>query len=123
MKKTFKMLLIVTLVTIMILSFASSVIAVTGTPTTPKEVQDNADYSMSDNTLLTTAGRVIGVIRNISVIAAVIIIMVLGVKYMMGSVEEKAEYKKSFLPLIIGVLCVVAASSIAGFIFNLAGSN
>ena len=87
MKKTFKMLLIVTLVTIMILSFASSVIAVTGTPTTPKEVQDNADYSMSDNTLLTTAGKVIGVIRNISVIAAVIIIMVLGVKYMMGSVE------------------------------------
>ena len=78
---------------------------------------------MSDNTLLTTAGKVIGVIRNISVIAAVIIIMVLGVKYMMGSVEEKAEYKKSFLPLIIGVLCVVAASSIAGFIFNLAGSN
>ena len=30
-------------------------------------------------------------IRNIAAIAAVIIIMVLGVKYMLGSVEEKAE--------------------------------
>ena len=59
-------------------------------------------------------------IRNIAVIASVIIIMVIGVKYILGSVEEKAEYKKTFLPLIIGIILVVAATSIASFIFNMA---
>ena len=61
-----------------------------------------------------------GMIRNIAAIAAVIIIMVLGVKYMLGSVEEKAEYKKSFMPLIIGIVLVVGAAAIASFIFNMA---
>ena len=46
--------------------------------------------------------------------------MVLGVKYMLGSVEEKAEYKKSFVPLIVGIVLVVAATAIASFIFNMA---
>ena len=56
------------------------------------------DYgSDSDtNSIMTQAGKIMGMIRNIAIIASVIIIMVLGIKYMLGSVEEKAEYKKSF---------------------------
>ena len=61
-----------------------------------------------------------GMIRNVAVIAAVIILMILGVKYMLGSVEEKADYKKSFIPLIIGIVLVVSATAIATFIFNMA---
>lgn len=61
-----------------------------------------------------------GMIRNVAIVASVIIIMVLGVKYMLGSVEEKAEYKKSFMPLIIGIVLVVSATTIAAFIFNMA---
>ena len=61
-----------------------------------------------------------GLIRNISVVASVIILMILGVKFMLGSVEEKAEYKKSFMPLIIGIILVVSATTIATFIFNMA---
>lgn len=61
-----------------------------------------------------------GMIRNVAIVASVIIIMVLGVKYMLGSVEEKAEYKKSFMPLIIGIILVVSATTIAAFIFNMA---
>lgn len=123
MKKTAKILSIILLALITI-SFATTSVLAAGSatktnPLDPSTVQDNADYSMADDTLLTTAGKIIGMIRNISVIAAVIIIMVLGVKYMLGSVEEKAEYKKSFMPLIIGIILVVAATSIASFIFGL----
>ena len=66
------------------------------------------------------AGKIMGMIRNVAVIASVIILMVIGVKYILGSVEEKAEYKKTFLPLIIGIVLVVAATTIATFIFNMA---
>ena len=62
-----------------------------------------------------------GLIRNIAVIAGVLLIAVLGVKYMLGSVEEKAEYKKSFMPLIVGAVVVMAATQIATMIFSLAG--
>ena len=53
-------------------------------------------------------------------IVAVLIGAILGIKFMIGSVEEKAEYKKSFMPLIIGIVLVVAATAIASFIFTMA---
>ena len=58
----------------------------------------------------------VGTIANdiVSVIAiSVIVLIVLGIKYMMGSVEEKAEYKKTLMPYIIGAGLVFAASVIA----------
>lgn len=113
MKKTMKILTVL-LLAILMISFATNVFA--GTELTPNDI--TASYGDSDG-LKTTAGKIMGMIRNIAVIASVIIIMILGVKYMLGSVEEKAEYKKSFMPLIIGIILVVAASSIATFLFNM----
>ena len=55
-------------------------------------------------------------------VLSVIVLIILGLKYMMGSVEEKAEYKKSFMPYIIGAALVFAASTIAGIVYNIAGS-
>lgn len=66
------------------------------------------------------AANIVATIRNIAAIAAVVIIAILGVKYMLGSVEEKAEYKKSFMPLIIGIVVVVLAAQIAAMIFSMA---
>ena len=65
------------------------------------------------------AGNVIKLIRNVAAIAAVVIISILGIKYMIGSTEERAEYKKSFIPLIVGIVVVLAASSIASLIFSM----
>ena len=68
----------------------------------------------------TTAGKVIKLIRNVAAIAAVVILSILGIKYMIGSTEERAEYKKSFIPLIVGVIVVVSAASIASLLFSIA---
>ena len=68
----------------------------------------------------TTAAKVIKAIRNIAAIAAVVILTILGVKYMIGSTEERAEYKKSFIPLIVGIIVVVSAASIASALFSIA---
>ena len=37
---------------------------------------------------------------------------------MMGSAEEKAEYKKTLLPYIIGAAMVFGASVLTGVIYN-----
>lgn len=62
----------------------------------------------------------IKVISTIGSIISVVALIALGIKYMMGSVEEKAEYKKTFLPYVIGASIVFAASTIASIIYNLA---
>lgn len=64
------------------------------------------------------AAKVIKWIRNVAVIAGVLILTVLGLKYMLGSAEEKADYKKSLVPLVVGIIVVMAASQIMAMIFS-----
>ncbi|OKZ74603.1 MAG: hypothetical protein BHW00_04415 [Clostridium sp. 26_22] len=116
MKRTAKIFTMILLVMTLI-AFSTSVFAAGGQI---KPDSLTATYGDNDGGLSNKAGQIMGMIRNVAVIAAVIILMVLGVKYMLGSVEEKADYKKSFIPLIIGIVLVVSATAIATFIFNMA---
>ena len=70
------------------------------------------------NGILDVAGRLLGLLQWVAIIGGVIIIAVLGVKYMMGSLEEKADYKKSMIPLIVGIVVVMGATSIANLLVN-----
>ena len=63
-------------------------------------------------------GNIMGVINVVGVVVAVVVLMVIGIKYMMGSAEEKAEYKKTLMPYVIGAVLVFAASTISGVIFS-----
>lgn len=65
-------------------------------------------------------GKVIGVIQAVGSVVAVAILVVLGIKYMMGSTEEKAEYKKTLIPYVIGAVLIFAASQVAGIVYNMA---
>jgi len=79
---------------------------------------EKADVSDTTSEISQKAGKTIKLIRNITAILTVGIISFLGIKYMFGSVEEKAEYKKSFIPLIIGVFIVVSSTSIISALWN-----
>lgn len=63
---------------------------------------------------------VVKVLSTIGIVASVVVLIILGIKYMMGSVEEKSEYKKTLVPYIIGAGLVFTASSIAQIVYNLA---
>lgn len=62
---------------------------------------------------------ILGTITVIGIVISAITLTVLGIKYMIGSVEEKAEYKKSMIPYIIGVVLLLAASTAVGLIAKL----
>ena len=68
--------------------------------------------------VLDKVGVILGAIRNISTVVAVIVIMVIGFKYIMGSVEEKANYKATMWSYIIGCIMAVAGTTIVSFIYN-----
>lgn len=56
--------------------------------------------------LLGKINIVLGWVNNIAIMASVLVLSIIGIKYMVGSVEEKAEYKKNMKPYLVG--CVLA---------------
>lgn len=112
MKKIVK-LIPVMLLTIMLVSTFSTVFAATD----PSSLQGTTTTSF-DN----IGKRIIGMVQAIGTIASVLVLAILGIKYMMGSAEEKAEYKKTFIPYLIGAILVFAASNLASMIYGFAST-
>ncbi len=65
-------------------------------------------------------GSIVGILRTIGVVVSVVVLIVLGIKYMMGSAEEKAEYKKTMIPYLVGAILIFAASVLAQMVYNFA---
>lgn len=65
---------------------------------------------------------IIGIITTIGIITSVATLVVLGIKYMVGSIEEKAEYKKSMIPYLIGAFLIFAISTVVTFIMNISNN-
>lgn len=63
-------------------------------------------------------GKILGFLQWVAIVGGILIITILGIKYMMGSLEEKAEYKKSLIPLIVGIIVVMGATTIANILFK-----
>ena len=66
----------------------------------------------------TVGSTVVGILQTVGIVLSVVVLIVLGIKYMMGSAEEKAEYKKSMIPLIVGIIVVMGATTIAKTLFT-----
>lgn len=78
-----------------------------------------SEITSEDTTIVfSKVGVILGAIRNISVVVSVIALMIIGLKYIFGSVEEKADYKKSMLPYVIGCILAAAGTTIVSFIYN-----
>lgn len=85
----------------------------------PNALTANTNATGTDD-VKTFGQNIMGVIQAVAVVIAVIILMVLGIKYMMGSAEEKAEYKKTMIPYIVGAILVFAAGTVANIVYQFA---
>lgn len=124
MNKTMKILTVMLLAITLVMFFSSNVLAASaskasGLISNIEKATNDAESKVDTSKFVSTAGKIIVLLRNFSIIAGVILIIVLGVKYMMGSVEQKSDYQKSFVPLVIGIILVIGATSIASFLFSL----
>ena len=116
MKKAQKIINIIMIAFMLVATISNVVLA------TDKEVNFNPNQYKGTSTdvsgINNIGNQIITIVSTVGSIASVIVLVVLGLKYMMGSAEEKAEYKKTLLPYIIGAALVFAASSIASMIFG-----
>ena len=69
----------------------------------------------------TIGGNIVNWIWGISIVVAVVVVMITGLKFIVASTQEKAEYKKSLIPLVVGVLILVFATTIVKVLFGMGG--
>lgn len=62
--------------------------------------------------MVAKANEIIGLVQMIGTITSVLALIIIGIKYMVGSVEEKAEYKKTMKPYLIGAVMVFSITNI-----------
>ena len=78
----------------------------------------NANAQNADE-LMKIGNSIIGFLQIIGTILSVLVLIVLGIKYMIGSAEERAQYKKSMMPYLVGAVMVFAITNILGIIVNI----
>jgi len=80
----------------------------------------NIEPDHSNTEMVVNVGNdIAGIIQVVGVISSVIVIAILGIQYMLGSLEEKAKYKETLMPYFIGAVLVFAASSISQLVFDM----
>lgn len=78
----------------------------------------NIDINGSNGTAVSVGNIIFGTIQSIGIIGSVIALMILGIKYMTSSVEEKANLKNSIPTYIFGATLIVIIPVIANFIYS-----
>lgn len=119
MKKMTKVLAMVILAMMMVAIVATPVMAANSTTGTTVKPTDLTGQSSVEVGGITNIGNsIVKILSTIGIVVSVIVLVVLGIKYMMGSAEEKAEYKKTLMPYVIGAALVFAASGIANIVYS-----
>lgn len=75
-----------------------------------------------DAKLLSIGNKIMGPIQLIGSLVSVVTIMIIGIKYMLGSVEEKAQYKETLGPYFLGAVLVFGITNVVSIIYDVASS-
>ena len=110
--KTLTKLLTVLLMIVMVLTLTTGVVRA-GDDYESKVDSIFADGNADTTNLESVGANIVDIVTTIGIIVAVVVLLVLGIKYMMGSASEKAEYKKTMIPYLIGAILIFGASAIA----------
>lgn len=112
-KKTLRIITILATIVAIVGIFSMSYAKDAKNFTNPNSLVGKATDSFDD-----VGNAIIGALKAIGTIISVAILVVLGIKYMMGSAEEKAEYKKTMIPYLIGAILIFAAPYVASAIYT-----
>ena len=116
MKKTKKMVLAIFIIAIFTIFIASTAINATYSPNNFKG-KITTTAAGTEN-VKTVGGKIVGLIQVVGTIVSVAMLVVLGIKYMVGSAEERAEYKKTLFPYIVGSVLIFGASNLAQVVYD-----
>ena len=78
-------------------------------------------YKAQGTSKVTDAGgKILGVVQVVGVACGVIFLVILGIKYMTSSTNDKATIKESLIPYVIGAVIMFGGSAFLGMIAKFA---
>lgn len=124
MSKKMKILSLIVMVIMMVTMLATVSMAADPKPVDPSTLagQLTGTTTGASKQITGIGNQIIGIITTVGVVVAVIVLLVLGIKYMMGSASEKAEYKKTMIPYLVGAILIFGASAITKVVVSI-GAN
>ena len=119
LKICYKFLSISVILFVMYCAFSNYIVCADSTSDdfNPYEYDPTSTTSEGDTKLLA-----IGQIQLIGSVVSVIAIIIIGIRYMLGSVEEKAQYKETMTPYLIGAVLVFGITNVLAIVSELAKS-
>lgn len=112
MKKTIKIILVLICITVVISNIGVYAWGLNSiNPTDPSANVNNSIKNVGSN--------VLKVLQVLGVVLSVVMLIIIGIKYMLGSIEEKAQYKKSLMPYVIGAAIVFSGAVIPEIVYQL----
>lgn len=125
MKKEIKIAKILSIVLIVLVTLITiSNIALADTDLAGKITEIGQGNSTDTGKVVSLGQTIVTVMQVIGVVVAIVILLVLGIKYMVGSAEEKAEYKKTMMPYVIGAFMIFGATTIVNVVYSvISGAN
>ena len=71
-----------------------------------------------DTNAMKKAEKIIGAIQGVGSFLSVGTLIYIGIRYMIASTEEKALYKETMIPYIVGAILVFSGANIVGAIYS-----
>jgi len=120
MKKQVKIISIL-LVVFMIVATISNVVLAVDIPG-QLETISKGNASANADEVVNLGATIVTIMQTVGIVVAVVILLILGIKYMIGSAEEKAEYKKTMIPYLVGAILIFASTTIVNVVYNMANA-
>lgn len=85
----------------------------------PNDYKPNAIEQDDSTVVQEKTNPIIGALKTVGIVVAVITIAVLGIKYMAAGINERAEYKKTMIPYLVGAVLVVAITQLLSVLIEI----
>lgn len=118
MKKQVKILSAILMV-VMVLATLTNVVCAADL-TTKIDTIGKGNAGADTTKIVNLGATIVSILQTVGIVVAVVVLLVLGIKYMMGSAEEKAEYKKTMIPYVVGAVLIFAATTIVNVVYQMA---
>lgn len=117
MKKNKKIIMLI--ITIFTIAFMIVIPIISKATIDPNDFQPGNPSQTDVTKIANIVNPIIGTVKVAGIAIAVIILTIIGIKFMTGSIEEKAEYKKVLPGYFIGAIMVVAISQFIALIIDI----
>lgn len=114
-----KKIIIALIMMIMVIAMITEPYKVYATTINVNAYKPNIEGVDSTNRATTIANSITNILAVIGTVLSVVMLMVIGIKYMIGTVQEKADYKKTMGPYLVGAIMVFSITQILKIIASM----